>query len=194
MQITCRLAWPWSGELTQLLPWIWRRIDCPWDLGNFLVFDGKNAARIMRLGYLDALKALDYFDGRLYAFARGSMPKRLLPLGEQAGKLFGLDPSLLYTRETFNKRLAEAAILHEKETEQEMESLSHNLKNPAALLESLPKALRSINGKTVCLLLHHYMQAHPEKITLPRALKSLAKPQLDAALYLLREGLLRVGL
>ncbi len=41
-----------------------------WDPGNFLVFDQPTIRRNLRLGYLDAMKAFSFFDGRLYAFCR----------------------------------------------------------------------------------------------------------------------------
>ena len=36
-----------------------RIIQCPWDLGNMLIFDKNNTKRILRLGYLDTLKAFN---------------------------------------------------------------------------------------------------------------------------------------
>ena len=44
-------------------------IESKWDLGSTLIFDTDNARRIMRLGYLDAMKAYHVFDGEYYTFA-----------------------------------------------------------------------------------------------------------------------------
>lgn len=43
-----------------------------WDLGNFLIFNHDTIKRNIRLGYLDTLKALSYFDGTLYAYQKHS--------------------------------------------------------------------------------------------------------------------------
>lgn len=42
------------------------------DLGNFLIFDRDNTVRIMRLGYLDALRHWGVYDGRRYTFEKGA--------------------------------------------------------------------------------------------------------------------------
>lgn len=43
-------------------------ITSSWDLGNFLHFNKDAAVRNIRLGYLDALKAFNKYDGILYTF------------------------------------------------------------------------------------------------------------------------------
>lgn len=89
-----------------------------WELGSFVVFDQANTRRIIRLGYLDAMKALGIFDGSKFAFAKGSMDHRSLSSAERAGKLFDLDCSLIYTEESFKKSIA-AEIEKCRQIEQE---------------------------------------------------------------------------
>ena len=55
-------------------------IEPKWDLGNILIFDRANAKRIMRLGYLDTMKALGLLDGDSFAFAKGTFDKATLSL------------------------------------------------------------------------------------------------------------------
>ena len=45
-------------------------IKSPWDLGNFLIFDIDNTKRIIRLGYLDAMKAFGGLEGDKYTFSQ----------------------------------------------------------------------------------------------------------------------------
>ncbi len=40
-----------------------------WDLGNFLIFDGKQCRRNIQLGYLDTMKAFADYEGTIYTFA-----------------------------------------------------------------------------------------------------------------------------
>ena len=46
-------------------------IQPEFDLGNFLVFDKENSSRLLRLGYMDAMKAFNVYDGKAYAFIKG---------------------------------------------------------------------------------------------------------------------------
>lgn len=76
-------------------------IEPKWDLGSTLIFDTANATRIMRLGYLDAMKACNVFDGAYYAFARGTFDKTTTKMADACGHAFELDPCLIYTKESF---------------------------------------------------------------------------------------------
>ena len=83
-------------------------IESKWDLGSTLIFDTDNARRIMRLGYLDAMKAYHVFDGEYYTFARGSFDKATLKMADAAAHVFELDPCLIYTKERFLQALGQA--------------------------------------------------------------------------------------
>lgn len=82
-------------------------IESSWDLGNFLIFDQSYASYLMRLGYLDGLKAFGAYEGARYTFIRGEMDRRTLSTAEEAGEIFGLDPQLIYSKSIFLGRLAE---------------------------------------------------------------------------------------
>ena len=83
-------------------------IESKWDLGSTLIFDTDNARRIMRLGYLDAMKAYHVFDGEYYTFARGSFDKATMKMADAAAHIFELDPCLIYTKERFLQTLGQA--------------------------------------------------------------------------------------
>lgn len=83
-------------------------IQSRWDLGSTLIFNTDNARRIMRLGYLDAMKAYHVFDGEYYTFARGSFDKATLKMADAAAHVFELDPCLIYTKERFLQALGQA--------------------------------------------------------------------------------------
>ena len=77
-------------------------IRCYWPLGPFIIFDPETAARNIRLGYLDCMKAFGHYDGLAYTFFSGEhhrLARALMPCmrkmfcfsGEHAGSsLFGL--------------------------------------------------------------------------------------------------------
>ncbi len=83
-------------------------IEPKWDLGNFLLFDRKNTARIIRLGYQDAMKAFGVYDGESFSFIKGAFDKRSLKAAEAAGKIFDIDPLTIYSKESFVSSLAAA--------------------------------------------------------------------------------------
>lgn len=79
-----------------------------WDLGNFAIFNPQNSSDIMRLGYLDALKAFGAYTGKKYTFMRGQIPAREIKHAEIAAELFGLDPKIIYSKEIYDDCIVRA--------------------------------------------------------------------------------------
>lgn len=73
-------------------------IRSQWNLGSFLLFDTDQEARNMKLGYLDAMKALGKMDGYLYAFPQGDCMEHTKEIHASALELLELankrDPKL----------------------------------------------------------------------------------------------------
>jgi len=117
-----------------------------YDLGNFLLFDKANTSRMLRLGYMDAMKAFDVFDGEYFTFVKGDFDKRLVRQADTAGRIFELDPLILYRRRTF----MDALLGEVRRTESEMESAFKDLDirsfKPAELL-------KQVNTRTAAVLL-----------------------------------------
>ena len=127
-------------------------IQSPWDLGNFLIFDQNYAKHLMRLGYLDGLKAFKAYEGSRFTFIRDEMDRRTLNTAEEAGEIFGLDPELIYTREIFREQLALkiAQVRTTKPTLKgllELKGLKKDLKDLRAVGKSLSlEGLRQMKG------------------------------------------------
>ncbi len=62
-------------------------IESHWDLGNVLIFDGELARRIMRLGYLDTMRAYGKFEGVAYTLEIGELSKNSIVLSDTARSL-----------------------------------------------------------------------------------------------------------
>ena len=77
-----------------------------WDLGNMLAFNKQVARRLMRLGYLDTLKAYGILSGNYYAFPAKEMGKRDLIAGELAAKVFELNPEIIYTKQSLDEAIS----------------------------------------------------------------------------------------
>lgn len=167
-----------------------RIIQCPWDLGNFLVFDKVNSRKIMRLGYLDALKAFQVYDGSLYCFAKGEFDRRSIHGAGMAGAIFELDPEIIYKKFVYNMHLKRAVDSHIKATEKELSSYSGTLKG--VILEGILKAKTTLNQKTITLIIARSLKENSsaKNIFLTRPAMKLLRDELLAANYLIKEGLI----
>jgi NTE family protein len=167
-----------------------RIIQCPWDLGNFLIFDRINSKKIMRLGYLDALKAFQVYDGNFYCFVIGEFDKRNIKGADTAGAIFELDPEFIYKKYIYNIHLKNAVDSYIKETEKEMQSFSNTLKGK--IMESILKAKTTLNQKTMTLIIARSLRetSDAKNIFLTRPAMKLLRDEILAANYLIKEGLL----
>lgn len=167
-------------------------IRCKWDLGNILEFDCDNTERIMRLGYLDTLKAFNFYDGSFYCFSKGEITKRAIAAAETAAKIFELNPAILYSKQIFNRCLENAIDDYRTETEQELSDFNRKIRDRRLGLDSLQKLLHKINQRTLTIIiadlyktnsiLHNQLTGKP--------ILTLFKDEVKAAEYLLREGLI----
>ena len=71
------------------------------DLGNFLTFEKENTARIIRLGYLDALTFYGRYDGKKYTFKKGVFTGDELDAANDLASSCSMDPCKIYDRESF---------------------------------------------------------------------------------------------
>jgi len=167
-------------------------IQSQWDLGNFLVFDPENSKRIMRLGYLDALKSFGAYDGGAYCFIKGQMDRRSLGAAESAGRIFGLDPGLIYSKASFNDLLQEACQDYATEMQDRIKSVLNDISKKKII--DLPNLLKRINGKTVAtILMQKQLQGDNDfGLFAGKAAAALFKQEAEAAGYIIRAGLYRM--
>ena len=119
-------------------------IQSKWDLGDVLSFDKIRSKRLIRLGYLDTMKTFDIFDGEYYTFVKGAFDKRVVKRADRVAKTFELDPLILYRRETFMEKLAEAV----KQAQADMEMLADlDLTSSDLTMAKLGCLSRNICGK-----------------------------------------------
>ena len=139
------------------------------DLGNFLVFDRENSSRLIRLGYLDAMKAFNVYDGKAYSFIKGEFDKKDLAYAESAAKIFELDPLILYGKESFIDALTAEVLKAESELKDGIKESKSLLKNginiddPSANLKTIREILKSANKKSSTLFMSVDMRNHGEK-------------------------------
>ncbi len=107
-----------------------------WDLGSFFVFNRENTKRIIRLGYLDTMKAFGVFNGRKYTFIKGEFAKRGLVEADAVADVLELDPTIIYSKEILDIKIIEALIAERQKPWKE--ELKNKLKQ---LIEKKPKEL-----------------------------------------------------
>lgn len=153
-------------------------IESRWDLGNFLIFDTDNTRRIMRLGYLDTLKAFGIIDGEKFSFSKGTFSSHQLAGAEAAAELFKLDPGVLYTKEYFHEHLAKA--------------LSRTAPPQIRDIHTAEDALRRLNPRTLVLFIAESLrEKDADSIFIGRGVFRLLKEEVLAANYLIQSGIFR---
>lgn len=75
------------------------------NLGFQFIFDKENTLRIMKLGYLDCLKAYGVLDGRYLSFAKGTFDKATVKMADDLGEIFRMDSLIIYTEPVFMERI-----------------------------------------------------------------------------------------
>ncbi|MEG1584374.1 MAG: hypothetical protein RR361_04925, partial [Anaerovorax sp.] len=180
------------------------QIGSNWDLGNFMIFDRRNSARIIRLGYLDTLKAFDQYDGNYHTFVKGEFDKETLPNADYAAKVFQLSTEIIYDKAVLNGLLVKGLmpyrfLMDENDsTEKNMATFKKDLKNldmdllKDKISETITTVKASVHPIAIALnLAENIVQGKfPGKITGNPALSLLLKEELAAAEYIVKEGLL----
>ena len=110
-------------------------IEPNFDLGNFLVFDKDNSSRLLRLGYLDTMKVFGVYDGKFYAFVKGTFDQRTTKQADATAHIFNLDPLLIYRKEHFMKVLSTVVEVEIKRQEKEL----NNLKEATSFSEAMKR-------------------------------------------------------
>lgn len=167
-------------------------IESPWELGLQFVFDVDNARRLLRLGYLDALKAFGILDGNFFAFGHGSFDKTTTKMADACAKIFELDPTLIYTKDTFIEKLRSSIAESHAEAEEALESYrSAPRHRPASEARELIKNIKSIANQRVLTYIIAYAikEKGPDSIFLTRPVFRLLPEHIPAARFLVKYGL-----
>lgn len=168
-------------------------ISCPWDLGNFLVFDKVNSSRIMRLGYLDAFKSFEIYDGNYYTFVKGDFPKKDILGADAAARIFQLNPELIYKRQIFEEHLNTEISNHFLMAKKDASGRKEESLNLVAWIKNeILKAQHDFNPKSITLELAENIknQVNSRRLFLARNTKKLLNDEIAAAEYIIKAGLI----
>lgn len=167
-------------------------ISSAWDMGNMLIFDTKNSRKLIRLGYLDAMKTYGVFAGHFYTFPRGEFDKKTLHEADCAAKIFGLDPSIIYRKGTLDEYLTDAIKDHKKTMKKDFRFGAKVFTELAIeALDAAQLISKKISRQTLTILLAEELIKNPDNSLISsRAAKKLLKDELTAASYLIKHNLI----
>ncbi len=157
-------------------------IQSKWDLGDVLQFDKTRSKRLIRLGYLDTMKTFGIFDGEYYTFVKGAFDKRVIKRVDRTAKIFELNPLILYRRETYLEKLAEA-VADARQDMQDLEQL--DLIAGDLTVAKIGALLKKVNKKTASVFIaDHIREKGEESIFVKKKTWTLLKEEVDAARFL----------
>lgn len=172
-------------------------IESKWDLGNVLTFDKQNAARLINLGFLDALKTYDILQGEYYTFPRGEFDKKTLRDADAAAKVFELNPEIIYKRDNLNKILKEEIeklkkytdVPSWKEIPKDMSLRKAFFKEKAQ--DHLAIFKEGLLDSVLAIAIAQGMKDYPEvsEFFTRRGIKNINSDHVSCAHYLLKAGL-----
>ena len=165
-------------------------IDPKWDLGDTLIFDVDNAKKIMRLGYLDAMKAFGIFDGNYYTFAKDSFSKTDMKMADACAKLFDLNPQFIYTKEFLLKALAKAIEQSGDDLQETITKFKH-IRSSFLTFNDIVKSVKDTEkSHIVCILIaQNIKEKGKDSIFVKKAATKLIPDLVHAARFLVKAGL-----
>jgi len=158
-------------------------IESPWDLGLQFIFDKDHTKKIMKLGYLECLKAYGIFDGNYFTYAKGTFAKTTLSLADECAKAFGLDPLQIYTYDSFTdclsksisvainsgtadlKKLEKIGQLSISDIKKIFDNLKSNAPVDSVLVLAIAKNIKEFGNKSI-------FESHAAKLLLDKQIKA----------------------
>lgn len=166
-------------------------IESSWDLGDFLVFEKENAKRILRIGYLDAMKTFRIFEGRYYTFVKGSFTDGDLLQADIAAKIFQLDPLILYRKEYFMNELTHAVKDARAEAGETIDRLESSFSSIENSLTSLKELNKLVNRKYAVLVISQDLKRKgSDSLFLSKYAVKLLGDELAAANFLVKNNII----
>ena len=166
-------------------------IDPKWDLGDTLIFDVDNAKKIMRLGYLDAMKSFGIFDGNYYTFAKDTFSKTEMKMADACAKLFDLNPQFIYTKEFLIKALAKAIEQSSDDLEETITKFKHIRSNFLTFNDIVKSVKDTEKSHIVCILVaQNIKEKGKDSIFAKKAAAKLIPDLVLAARFLVKNNLI----
>lgn len=166
-------------------------IESRWNLGNTLIFDVNNSRRIMRLGYLDAMKTFEIFDGSYYTFSKGSFNKTNAKMADACAYIFSLDPTLIYTEDSFLAKLQTVVSAARKDVDEAVTAFKTNKLKIVGAAEMIKNLKDVASSQIICFIIaENLKEKGADSIFLSRSMIRLFPQQLLAARFLVKNQMI----
>lgn len=172
-------------------------IESPWDLGFQFVFDLDNTRLLLRLGYLDTMKAYGILDGGYYTFAHGAFDKNTLKMADACAKVFDMDPCLIYTHDTFMENLRAQLRASHSDAEEALKRYRHasfkprNLASIRADVDQLRADVKNVISDNILAFIVAYSlkEKGDRSFFQSRTVQKILPEPILAAKFLVKNGL-----
>ena len=165
-------------------------IESLWNLGSTLIFDTVNARRIMRLGYLDTMKTFNIFDGKHFTFAKGDFSKMDIRWADPCAKIFRMDPTLIYSKESFLRMLPKAVEDSQQEVDEAWEAFKSIRKIHVRIPEYIQDIKSAAGPRAICrIIAENIKEKGSDSIFMSNAVIALIPEQVVAARFLVKYGI-----
>ena len=166
-------------------------LEPKWDLGNVLIFDVDNARKIMRLGYLEAMKEFGIFDGNYYTFAKDAFSKTDMKMADACAKVFDMDPTLIYTKESFIKKLSCIIDNSEADLKDAISKLKHLKSKFVGIHDLVKSAKAAAHSYVLCILMaQNIKEKGKDSIFATKAAAKIIPEAIYAAKFLVKYDLI----
>ena len=165
-------------------------IESGWNLGSTLIFDTVNARRIMRLGYLDTLKTFHILDGEYFAYAKGDFSLTDVKWADPCAKIFKMDPTLIYSKDSFLSNLTDAIADAKEEVDEAWKAFKTIRKIHVRIPDYIQDIKSAAGPRAFCLVMaENIKEKDLDSIFMSRTALALIPEQVNAARFLVKYGL-----
>ena len=168
-------------------------IKSSFDLGNFLNFDPKQAAKNIEYGFLETKKAFGRLDGNRYFFRKGSFPEKIIPLADSCADIFNCERAQIYTEHMLLDELKLKVL--DGQVALRKSPFSHisiqNIQNPAILKRRIFEISRKLTRSAMTVYIAENIRARGRESHFYRVpLFEIFSKEIMAAEYLISRKLL----
>ena len=166
-------------------------IESAWNLGSTLIVDTANARRIMRLGYLDAMKAFHIFDGKYFTFAKKDFSKMDIRWADPCAKIFQMDPTVIYSKDSFLNMLPKAVDASQQETDEAWEAFKSIRRIHVRIPDYIQDIKSAAGPRAICrVIAENIKEKGLDSIFMSNAVIALIPEQVAAARFLVKYGII----
>ena len=145
----------------------------------------------MRLGYLDAMKAFHIFDGKYFTFAKKDFSKMDIRWADPCAKIFQMDPTVIYSKDSFLNMLPKAVDASQQETDEAWEAFKSIRRIHVRIPDYIQDIKSAAGPRAICrVIAENIKEKGLDSIFMSNAVIALIPEQVAAARFLVKYGII----